>query len=591
MTVATSYQFNLIKNLTLPEGPSNAIYDAVGLSNGGLAVFSNNNSAGVYSKLDVFTPTFGDGGGAINPALLLPRGIAQLSNGNFALAGYDGSTYYRYAVVTKTGAPVKATTDIIDAQTESTPSFFADVAALKGGGFVIVSQDATDFDLSEIDIRIFNNQGGLTGALTLTNNSGHPDDRYPQVAALDGGGFAVMWTQSYVDFFANTIRYNVWTAVIDANGALIQKPKIVDTDAFGTAIAPMNGGGYAILFEKPQTLLEFEHLELATLDATGGLIGVTNVTSPNPKTPLYYFGFGLERLSNGFLTAAYSQETMPSDRENIMALIDPATGNVVATETGGTVTGFGVGRVATFAADTVSPFNVIGAAWQGQRTSIGDAANDSIVGDDFVDIMQGGDGNDTLDGKGNNDTLDGGIGDDQLLGGAGNDVLDGGDNNDMLDGGAGADTLRGGFGDDAMAGGGGNDRLFGNDGDDQMNGDAGNDQLFGAIGNDTVDGGAGNDTLNGGDGDDVLTDASGKDRFEFNITGDNDTIIGFTPGVGAGDVIRLLGFGKAFDTFAEVLAAASDVGGDTVIDFGNGDTITIVGVTMAQLAADDFLFR
>jgi hypothetical protein len=43
------------------------------------------------------------------------------------------------------------------------------------------------------------------------------------------------------------------------------------------------------------------------------------------------------------------------------------------------------------------------------------------------------------------------------------------------------------------------------------------------------------------------------------------------------------------ETFDEVLARATQVGADTVIDFGNGDTLTLRNVLRASLAADDFL--
>ena len=42
-------------------------------------------------------------------------------------------------------------------------------------------------------------------------------------------------------------------------------------------------------------------------------------------------------------------------------------------------------------------------------------------------------------------------------------------------------------------------------------------------------------------------------------------------------------------TYTEVLAAAEQVGADTLIDFGGGDTLTLMGVDFATLTADDFL--
>ena len=42
-------------------------------------------------------------------------------------------------------------------------------------------------------------------------------------------------------------------------------------------------------------------------------------------------------------------------------------------------------------------------------------------------------------------------------------------------------------------------------------------------------------------------------------------------------------------SFADVQAAASQVGGDTLIEFGGGDSITLIGVNVGDLHSDDFL--
>ncbi len=76
----------------------------------------------------------------------------------------------------------------------------------------------------------------------------------------------------------------------------------------------------------------------------------------------------------------------------------------------------------------------------------------------------------------------------------------------------------------------------------------------------------------------------------FALGEDNDIVRDFTPGAASEDVIELVGFGAAFDTFAEVIAAATDDGTNTTIDFGNGDTLTLLNVLVADLHADDFIF-
>ncbi len=229
----------------------------------------------------------------------------------------------------------------------------------------------------------------------------------------------------------------------------------------------------------------------------------------------------------------------------------------------------------------------------------GGAGNDSLRGRSNNDNIFGEDGNDTLGGDSGNDTLDGGAGADELGGGAqkdemrgraDDDSIDGGDGNDSLFGDGGNDVLRGGFNEDDLRGRTGNDNLQGEGGFDLLNGDAGNDTLGGGGGSDTLRGRSGDDFLNGGAGADTLGGDGGNDRFIFTRGGDADTILDFTAGAGTVDTIDVSAFGAAFNTIGEIRAATTDVGGDAVIDFGGGDTLTLIGVQASQLSFDDFIF-
>jgi serralysin len=48
--------------------------------------------------------------------------------------------------------------------------------------------------------------------------------------------------------------------------------------------------------------------------------------------------------------------------------------------------------------------------------------------------------------------------------------------------------------------------------------------------------------------------------------------------------------GTAFDTYAEVMAAATQVGSNTVITFDATTSITLENITRTSLVADDFRF-
>jgi Ca2+-binding RTX toxin-like protein len=126
--------------------------------------------------------------------------------------------------------------------------------------------------------------------------------------------------------------------------------------------------------------------------------------------------------------------------------------------------------------------------------------------------------------------------------------------------------------------------LTGGDGDDVLLGGAGNDVLVGGAGDDVLIGGDGDDVLDGGDGEDVLIGGAGNDIF----IGGEIVIQNFQAGAGAGDQVDLSKFAGATD-FKTLLAHAREVNGDVIIDFGEGDTVTLANLKVAQLNADDFV--
>lgn len=214
----------------------------------------------------------------------------------------------------------------------------------------------------------------------------------------------------------------------------------------------------------------------------------------------------------------------------------------------------------------------------------GSADDDRLKGTDGDDDMSGGDGDDRLRGRDGNDDMDGGNGDDRLRGDEGDDTLAGGEGNDRIRGDKGSDTVSGDGGDDRVRGGAGDDMVFGGDGSDRVRGDGGNDQVFGGGGDDRVKGGAGDDTVDGGAGSDIYHGGLGADVFVFEVDGAADRIKDFEDGV---DLIDLSAFGVA-DATALTLTQVSE--NDVLIDLGNGDTIRVDDVTVAQLTDDDFLF-
>ncbi|SFT34546.1 Hemolysin-type calcium-binding repeat-containing protein, partial [Pseudovibrio denitrificans] len=193
---------------------------------------------------------------------------------------------------------------------------------------------------------------------------------------------------------------------------------------------------------------------------------------------------------------------------------------------------------------------------------------DWLYGGSQDDVINGLDGNDNITGANGADTLDGGAGNDTLDGGAGNDTLTGGEGNDTLYGRGDNDILNGGIG---------NDRLYGEYGDDTLTGGEGDDYLYG---------GYGNDVLNGGQGDDYLRGEGGDDTFKFEGSEfGKDTITDFNIGA---ETIQF--DTEVFANFDAVLDAASNVGNAVVIQLDEENTVTITGVQIENLQADNFEF-
>lgn len=215
----------------------------------------------------------------------------------------------------------------------------------------------------------------------------------------------------------------------------------------------------------------------------------------------------------------------------------------------------------------------------------GGAGNDSISSGDGADQIHAGLGNDTVIGRTGVDTIFGGGGDDFLLGSDGVDFLHGEDGADLLYGGFGWDQIFGGAGNDSVYGNIGSDSLEGGAGLDLLLGGSGDDSLYGGDGSDELYGNQGRDWLEGGAGNDILRGGTLQDSFVFRAGSGDDIITDFEV---LNDVLRVerallytLSPANFLDRYAQV------VDGNTVLQFANGDSVTLIGV----LDPDDLVAR
>ncbi|MEP3114755.1 calcium-binding protein [Nisaea sp.] len=210
-------------------------------------------------------------------------------------------------------------------------------------------------------------------------------------------------------------------------------------------------------------------------------------------------------------------------------------------------------------------------------------------------LITGGSGGDKVHAGSGDDLVRGGVGSDYLAGGLGDDIIYGNTESDTLFAGDGADSLFGGQGEDCISGGDdsdflmgnkGADIVYGNTGDDIIYGNQQNDVVYGGAGSDTLYGGQNDDTLEGGRGDDVLHGNLGGDQFVFRTNSGVDVIYDFVAGT---DTIRVangingLSVAEPGDLASRI---SSDAQGNAVIDFGNGNVVTIDGLSANDLLGD-----
>ncbi|MCK1528422.1 hypothetical protein IVB15_12010, partial [Bradyrhizobium sp. 182] len=111
------------------------------------------------------------------------------------------------------------------------------------------------------------------------------------------------------------------------------------------------------------------------------------------------------------------------------------------------------------------------------------------------------------------------------------------------------------------------------------------DVILGDANANTLDGRDGNDRIDGRGGADTLTGGNGSDTFVYANGGGADTITDFDRT--QGDNIDLTGLSGIF-TLADVQSKSTVSAGNTIISFGSGNTLTLIGVTSLQQS--DFIF-
>ncbi len=243
------------------------------LSDGGFVVVWQDHSGGVggatgdASGSAIKAQLFDAGGAAVGSEILVnttvtgaqsvPQ-IATLEGGNgFVVVWWDESSGgpnrdVRAQVFTEQGAKLGGEI-LVNSPTAGWRSEFQ-IAALDGGGFAIVWTDGAG-SAAEVKLQLFDAAGTPVGSEVHVNTATANAQDVPQIAALDGGGFVVTWNDASAGnggATGDTSARAVKAQVFDASGAKIGGEILVNTavegEQLGARPSALPGGGFVVVW-------------------------------------------------------------------------------------------------------------------------------------------------------------------------------------------------------------------------------------------------------------------------------------------------------------------------------------------------------
>ena len=432
------------------------------------------------------------------------------------------------------------------------------VAALKDGGFVVVWESyGQDGNAYGVFGQRFDANGNVVGGEFRANNYSNLSQEAPVVTGLPEGGFIITWASEGQDGDG----FGIFARRYDASGTALSGEFQVNTYTASNQSKPsvtaLTDGGYVVIWQSEGQDGDATGIYGQRYDAAGNAIDgefqVNTFTSSLQREP------HVSALQDGGFVVTWDSFDQDGSGAGIYSRIYHGSGFNALEEVPIAVDGISVGDI-----DAGSGLiTVTLAVANGTLNLAGDVAGGvtaaNMVGNDTGNVVITG----TVDAI--NATL-----------AATNGLVYRGARDFT-----GTETLTVTVDDGGNTGSGGSlsDTQFIEffvSGVVDIKGTAGDDLLTGGIGGEQITGFAGNDVLTGGAGDDMFIYGTGDGA---------DVINDFGTGADVLDLSDVAGM----STFSDVMSTAIQNGADTLLDFGGGDQITLIGVDKSLLLADDFL--
>ncbi|MEO0683061.1 MAG: hypothetical protein AAF192_21940, partial [Pseudomonadota bacterium] len=174
--------------------------------------------------------------------------IAQLSNGALAVV-YQSGTDILARITDASGVTIVAEFTV-NAQTNGS-QLSPVIEALDGGGFVVVWQDDSGLDGASSGVfqQVFADDGTAMGPPVRVNETTASSQFDPDVAALPGGGWVVVWTDSSA---ADGSGQGVFAQVFDVDGSRLDGEVQVNTETSSTqnqpSVSALANGDFMVSF-------------------------------------------------------------------------------------------------------------------------------------------------------------------------------------------------------------------------------------------------------------------------------------------------------------------------------------------------------
>ena len=245
--------------------------------------------------------------------------LAALSNGGFAIIwesnNQDGANQGIYArVYDASGTPTTGETlvNTTTADDQADP----DVTALNGGGFVVVWESyLQDGDEDGIYSQRFDNNGVPQGSETQVHTSTVNGQYDAKVSALNDGGYLVTWDN---DSSGDT---DVMAQRFDASGAPVGSETKINTTTISSQddakTVVLNSGDYVIVWESSGQDSDGEGLYGQRFDATGTPIG--GEFSVNSTTTDDQMAHVITALDNGGFLVVWQSNQQDGSSHGIFA--------------------------------------------------------------------------------------------------------------------------------------------------------------------------------------------------------------------------------------------------------------------------------